>query len=106
MGTSGSRMDPLLHHAWVQIRPLKRDRRKSTLKTLTSLNKEVRPFFLGDSSIWSFASVSSLSDYSISEVLKANSSLAIKAFGAFQFIDTKYYYRSGKMESKETSLLI
>ena len=37
-----------------------------TLKTLTSLNKEVRPFFLGDNSIWSFPSVSSLSDYSIS----------------------------------------
>ena len=37
-----------------------------SLKTLTSLNKEVRPFFLGDNSIWSFPSVSSLSDYSIS----------------------------------------
>ena len=36
-----------------------------TLKTLTSLNKGVRPFFLGDNSIWSFPSVSSLSDYSI-----------------------------------------
>ena len=36
-----------------------------TLKPLTSLNKEVRPFFLGDNSIWSFPSVSSLSDYSI-----------------------------------------
>ena len=36
-----------------------------TLKTLTSLNKEVWPFFLGDNSIWSFPSVSSLSDYSI-----------------------------------------
>ena len=35
------------------------------LKTLTSLNKEVRPFFLSDNSIWSFPSVSSLSDYSI-----------------------------------------
>ena len=35
------------------------------LKTLTSLNKEVRPFFLSDNSIWSFPSVSSLGDYSI-----------------------------------------
>ena len=43
-----------------------------SLKTLTSLNKEVRPFFLGDNSIWSFPSV-------------CNLSLAIKAFGAFQF---------------------
>ena len=37
-----------------------------TLKTVTSLNKESRPFFLSDKSIWSFPSVSSLSDYSIS----------------------------------------
>ena len=36
-----------------------------TLKTLTSLNKEVKPFFLGENSIWSYPSVSSLSDYSI-----------------------------------------
>ena len=36
-----------------------------TLKTLTSLNKEVRPFLLSDNSIWSLPSVSSLSDYSI-----------------------------------------
>ena len=35
------------------------------LTTLTSLNKEVRPFFLGDNSIWSCPSVSSVSDYSI-----------------------------------------
>ena len=37
----------------------------AVLKTLTSLNKEVRPFFLGENSIWSYPSVSSLSDYSI-----------------------------------------
>ena len=36
-----------------------------TLKTLTSLNKEVRLFFLSDNRIWSFPSVSCLSDYSI-----------------------------------------
>ena len=35
------------------------------LKTLTSLNKEVRPFFPSDISIWSLPSVSSVSDYSI-----------------------------------------
>ena len=39
--------------------------RRLALKTVTSLNKEVRPFFLSDNSIWSFPSVSSLSDYSI-----------------------------------------
>ena len=37
----------------------------TTLKTLASSNKEVRPFFLGGNSIWRFPSVSSLSDYSI-----------------------------------------
>ena len=42
----------------------------ATLKTLTSLNKEVRPFFLGDNSIWSYPSVSSLSDYSITRFWK------------------------------------
>ena len=36
-----------------------------TSKTQTSLNKEVRPFFLSDNSIWSHPSVSSLGDYSI-----------------------------------------
>ena len=41
-----------------------------SLKTLTSLNKQVRPFFLGDTSIWSFPSVSSLSDCSFG-LLKA-----------------------------------
>ena len=36
-----------------------------SLKTLTSLNKDVRPFFLSDNSIWRIPSVSSLSDYSM-----------------------------------------
>ena len=35
---------------------------RPSLKTLTSLNKEVRPFFLSDDSIWGLPSVSSLSD--------------------------------------------
>ena len=44
----------------------------TSLKTLTSLNKEVKPFFLGDNSIWSFPSFSSLSDNKQHlEVLKA-----------------------------------
>ena len=34
----------------------------NSLRTLTSLNKEVRSFFLGDKSIWSYPSVSSLRD--------------------------------------------
>ena len=36
-----------------------------TLKTLTSLSQQSMPFFLGDHRIWSFPSVSSLSDSSI-----------------------------------------
>ena len=66
---------------------------QSTLKTLTSLNKESRPFSLGDNSIWKFISVSSLSDYlAITAVIGApegNFSLAIIAFGALEFIVTK-----------------
>ena len=43
----------------------------STLKTLTSLKQESKPFFPGDNRLWSFPSVSSLCDYSIKlEVLK------------------------------------
>ena len=41
-----------------------------SLKALTSLNKEVRPFFLGDHSIWSFPSVSRLRRLQHLEVLK------------------------------------
>ena len=36
--------------------------RLGTLDTITFLNEEVRLFFPGDTSIWSFPSVSSLSD--------------------------------------------
>ena len=39
--------------------------RRIALKTLTSLNKEVRPFFLSDNSIWSYQRLQHL------EVLKA-----------------------------------
>ena len=56
-----------------------------SLKALTSSNKEVGPFFLGDNSICSFPSVSSLSDHSIRSP-ECYFILAIIAFGAFQFI--------------------
>ena len=36
-----------------------------SLEKPNPLNKEVRPFFLSDNSIWSFPSIFSLSDYSI-----------------------------------------
>ena len=77
-----------------------------TLKTLTSLNKEVRLFFLSDNSIWSLPSVSSLSDYSIFGAPGGVFSLAIIAFGAFEFIVPKYYCRLGEREKKESRLLI
>ena len=75
------------------------------MKTLTSLNKEVRPFFLSDNSTWNLASVLPLA-ITVFGGLEGYSGLAIIAFGAFQFIVPKYYYRSGKMEFKESSLLI
>ena len=83
--------------------PLHQER--PSLKTLTSLNKEVRPFFLGDNSIWSFPSVSSLSDYSIWRSWKLFS-LAIIAFGAFGFSVPKYYYRLGNMDRRSLDSLI
>ena len=78
------------------------------MKTRTPLNKEVRPFFLGVNSIWSLPSVSSLRGLAIKAFggPEGSSSLAIIAFRAFQFIVPKYYYRLGKMEFEESSLLI
>ena len=61
-----------------------------SLKTLTSLDKEVRPFLLSDNSIWTIPFVSSRGDYSIWRSW-SYSSLAIIAFGAFAFIVPKYY---------------
>ena len=78
---------------------------RETLKALTSLNKEVRPFFLSDNSMWSFPSFLSLAITAFGGP-GGNSSLAIIAFGAFQFLVPKYYCRLGKMEFKESSLLI
>ena len=49
-----------------------------SLKTLTSLNKDSRPFFLGDDSIWRFPSVSSLIN---------------AAFGHLDWRFPKYYFR-------------
>ena len=76
-----------------------------TLKTLTSLNKESRPFFLSDNSIWSLPSVSSLSDYSIWRS-EGYFNLAIIAFGAFGLLVPKYYYRLGKTDKRSLDSLI
>ena len=79
------------HQAWL------------TLKSLTSLNEESRPFFLGDTSIWSFRSVSLV--ITAFGGPESYFSLAIIAFGAFEFVVSKYDGRLGKMEFKESSLL-
>ena len=76
-----------------------------TLKTLTSLNKKVRPFFLGDNSIWSFPLCLPLAITAFGGS-QGSLSLAIVAFGAFQFIVPKFFHLLGKMEFKESSLLI
>ena len=82
-------------NSWVDFLILFLVQPKRFLRTLTSLNKEVRPFFLSDKSIWSFPSFSSLSDYSIWRAW-GYFSLAIIALGAFGFIVPKYYCRLGK----------
>ena len=78
---------------------------KLPLKTLTSLNKEVRPFFLGENSIWSFPLFLPLAITAFGGP-EGYFSLATIAFGAFQFIVPKYYYRLEKMEFKESGVLI
>ena len=77
----------------------------ATLKTLTSLNKEVRLFFLSDNSIWSHPSVFPLA-LTACQGPESYSSLAIIAFGAFEFIVPTYDCRLGKREMKESRLLI
>ena len=76
-----------------------------SLKTLTSLNKEVRPFFLSDNSIWSYPSIFPLAITALRGPERCFS-LAIIVFRAFRFIVPKYYCRLGKMEFEESSLLI
>ena len=62
VGGSGFRFRRLLSSKVLQFHfcCFMEQRVRRSLKTLTSLNKEVRPFFLGDNSIWSFPSCSSL----------------------------------------------
>ena len=77
----------------------------SSLKTLTSLNKEVRPFFLSDNSIWSLPSVFPLAITAFGGP-EGYSSLAIIAFGAFESIVPKSYCRLGKMDMRSLDSLI
>ena len=75
------------------------------MNALASLNKERKPFFLGDKSIWSFRSVSSLSDYSSFEGPGQHFSLAIISFGTFEFIVPKCAYRLGKWKLRSLDSL-
>ena len=65
--------------------------RKTLKNGLTSLNKEVRPFFLGDNRIWSFLPLFLPLAITAFGGPEGYFSLAIIAFGAFQFIVPKYY---------------
>ena len=76
------------------------------LKTLTSSDKEVRLFFsLRDNSIWRFPSPLPVATTAFGGP-EGYFSLAIIAFGAVVFIVPKIQYRIGKMEIKESRLLI
>ena len=75
------------------------------LKTRTSLNKEVRPFFLGDNRIWSFP-LFLLFAITAFGGPESYFSLAIIAFGAFGFIVPKYHYRLGNMDKRSLDSLI
>ena len=76
-----------------------------TLKTLTTTSKESGPLFLGDYSVWSFSSFLPLAIIAFGGP-EGYFSLAIIAFGAFEFIVPKYCYRSGKMDKRSLDSLI
>ena len=75
------------------------------MKTLTSLNKEVRPFFLSDNRFGVFLLFLLLASTAFGGP-EGYFSLAIKAFGAFGFVVPKYYYRLGKMDKRSLASLI
>ena len=77
-----------------------------TLKALTSLNKESRPFFLGDNSIWRFLSGNLPSAITAFGGLERYFSLAIIGFGAFGFVVPKNYDRLGRMDKGSLEFLI
>ena len=66
-GASVQCMEPKRVSNYISRNDTEKQDKRSSLKTLDSLNKESRPFYLGDNSIWSFPSVSlPLAHYSIS----------------------------------------
>ena len=69
--------------------------KNDTLKTLTSLNRESRPFFLGESSIWGVFPLFLPLAITACGGPERYFSLALIAFGAFEFIVPKYENRLG-----------
>ena len=78
---------------------------RSTLRALTSLDKESRPLLLSDDRIWSFPLFLPLAITAFRGP-EGRFSLAILAFGAFEFIVPKYYYCLGKMDKRSLDSLI
>ena len=78
---------------------------EKTLRTLTSLNKEVRPF---SQAIVAFGVFPLLLPLAITAfgAPEGYFSLAIVAFGAFEFIVPKYKYRLGKTNKRRLESLI
>ena len=102
---------------WPQEAKLDQNRKRSilasrgpfALKTLTSLNKESRPFFLDDNSIQSVPSVSSLGDKTAFGGPEGyfGGKLALRLpFGAFQFIVPKNECRLGRIDETSLDFLI
>ena len=77
----------------------------SPLKTPNSSNQESRPFFLGDNSFWSLPLFSPLATIAFGGP-EGYFSLAIIAFGAFEFIVPKDYHGLGKTEKRSLDSLV
>ena len=77
-----------------------------TLKTQTSINKEVGPFFLSENSNLEFTLCFLPLAITAFGGPEGDFTLAIIAFGAFGFIVPKNYYRLGKMDKRSLDSLI
>ena len=75
------------------------------LKTPTSLNKESRPFFLGDNRAFGVYALFLPLTITAYEAPESYFGLAIIAFGAFQLIVTKYCCRLGKKNKRSLDYL-
>ena len=78
---------------------------RSLLKTLTSLNKESRPFFQATIALGVFPLFLPLAITAFGGP-EGYFSLAIIAFGAFGFLIPKCYYRLGNMDKRSLDSLV